>query len=412
MNIEEEKRAQRAFRARLAISGTFMANGFILSSWVSRIPGITDKLDMSNGETGTALMSIALGSMAIFPFAGKLVGRYSSATVTPLSGCILALALPFTALAPNIYVLILALLVAGIGNGGTEVAMNSQGVEVERLARTNIMNSLHGFYSLGAFIGAGIGAGAAALDIEPLIHFSVMTLICLAIYITGRRFLVPDATDSAPDDAPTFALPPRSLWLLGLVGISAAVGEGAVADWSGLYLNDDLGTSAGFAALGFASFQLAMLIGRFTGDRIVAGIGAVRVLRYGGLLAAAGLAMGVVLHVPLAALIAFLLAGLGLAVGFPLVMSAAGNRKDLPRGQSVAGISTLAYSGFLAGPPMLGWFAEATSLRAMFVIVTLLCFVVVIFAQAAEGAGAIEDEQAIPAASQSPAPPATPLPGD
>jgi fucose permease len=205
--------------------------------------------------------------------------------------------------------------------------------------------------------------------------------------------MIPDDTDTAHEEAPTFALPPRSLWLLGLVGISAAVGEGAVADWSGLYLNDHLETSAGFAALGFAAFQLAMLVGRFTGDRLVAAFGAVNCLRAGGTLAAIGLAIGLVVDKPAPMLLAFMMAGLGLAIGFPLVMSAAANRADLPRGQSVAAISTLAYSGFLAGPPMLGWFAEATSLRSMFVIVTLLCLVVVIFARAARGAGVVEKDR-------------------
>lgn len=394
MDIQDEVRARRAFRARVAISGTFLANGFILSSWVSRIPDVTDTLDLSKGQTGTALMAIALGSMSIFPFAGKLVGQRGSASVVVVSGCLLALALPFMALAPNIFLLFGALFVAGVGNGGTEVSMNSQGVEVERLARSNIMNSLHGFYSLGAFIGAGLGAGAAALKLDPVIHFSIMTAICLVIYTTGRRFMVPDAPAAVQQNAPTFALPPRVLWLLGLVGISAAVGEGAVADWSGLYLNRDLGTSTGFAALGFASFQFAMLIGRFTGDRFVARMGAVRYLRYGGLLAAGGLAMGMAVNQPFPSLVAFMLAGFGLAAGFPLVMSAAANRKDLPRGQSVAAISTLAYSGFLAGPPILGWFAEATSLRTMFLVVMLLCLIVVVFAQAATGAGVVEEERA------------------
>jgi len=394
MDLQDELRSRRAFRARLAISGTFLANGFILSSWVSRIPDVTDTLEMSKGQTGTALMAIALGSMLIFPFAGKLVSQRGSAAVTVISGSTLALALPFMALAPNVFLLFAALFVAGVGNGGTEVAMNSQGVEVERLAGTNIMNSLHGFYSLGAFVGAGIGAGAAALSIDPRLHFTVMTVICLVIYTTGWRFMLPDSHVAHQPDAPTFALPPRVLWLLGLVGISAAVGEGAVADWSGLYLNRDLGTSTGFAALGFASFQLAMLVGRFSGDRIVARIGAVRCLRYGGLLAAIGLGLGMAINLPFPSLLAFMAAGLGLAVGFPLVMSAAANRDDLPRGQSVAAISTLAYSGFLAGPPMLGWFAEATSLRAMFLVVMLLCLLVVFFAQAATGAGVVEEERA------------------
>jgi MFS family permease len=393
MDIRDEQRAERAFRARLAVSAAFLCNGLILAAWISRIPEITDGIGMSTGHTGTALMGLALGAITIFPFAGRLVSVYGSANVLLASGLALAAIMPFAAFVPSVYLLFAVLYLSGIGVGGKEVSMNSQGVEVERLARTNIMSSLHGFYSVGAFAGAGIGALLASFGVSPKVHLTAICVACGVIYVAAWRWMIPDAPSSrGSSPPPAFAFPPRSLWVLGLVGIAVAVAEGGVADWGGLYLNDELYRSPGFAALGFAVFQLAMLAGRFTGDRLVARFGAVQVLRTGAAIAAAGMAFGVGVGQAIPVLIGFTLSGLGVAVAFPLVFSAAANRRDLPRGQSVAAISTLAYTGFLAGPPVLGWFAQLTSLRTMFGVIALLCALVVVIAGAVDGAGEIMEE--------------------
>ncbi len=380
--------AERKKQARIATSTIFFISGWILSSWVSRIPTITDKLDLSNGVTGIALMSIAAGSILAFPNVGRLVAKRGSAPVAIVSTLILICALPLIGLAPHVLLLMPLLFCMGIGNGGMEVSMNSQGVEVERFLGTNIMSSLHGFYSLGAFAGAGVGAGFAALDVVPVAHYLVVSTIGLIALFAVKGWLVPDLEhEPIPgEEAPSFAIPPRALWVLGMVAFSAAVCEGAIADWSGLYLDDGLKTSAGFAALGFASFQLAMLIGRFSGDNLVRRFGPVKIARRGGLIAGTGLAIAIGIGRPIPTLIGFMAAGIGLAVAFPLAMSAAGNYPGLPSGRSVASVATVGYIGFLAGAPILGWFAELTSLRVMMFGVAMLCFMVAIFADATKAA--------------------------
>ena len=374
----------------MAISAIFFVNGIVMASWVSRIPTITDKLNLSNAATGTALMAIAVGSLFAFQVVGRLLVRRSSATVTFAFAVLLVAALPFAALAPSIYLLIAALLVLGFGTGGMDVAMNSQGVEVENAVETNIMSSLHGFYSLGAFVGAGLGAAAAALDLPPWAHFVIIAVFGLATILSTRHWMVPDAPEAKHqhDEAPVFAFPPRALWLLGLVAFSAAVCEGAIADWSGLYLKNELGTSAGFAALGFASFQLAMLIGRFAGDGMVRRFGPVQIVRRGGLIASIGVAAALLIGLPVPTLLGFMAAGIGLATAYPLAMSAAGNYKFLPRGQSVASVATVGYTGFLVGPPVLGWVAHVTSLTWTIGVVSVLCLLVAVFANATHDAGA------------------------
>ncbi|CAN5568897.1 MFS transporter [soil metagenome] len=380
--------AERKRQARIATSTIFFISGWVLSSWVSRIPTITDKLDLSNGVTGIALMSIATGSILAFPNVGRLVAKRGSAPVAIVSTLILLLSLPLIGVAPHVLVLMPLLFCLGIGNGGMEVSMNSQGVEVERFLNRNIMSGLHGFYSLGAFAGAGAGAGFAALDIEPVLHYCIVSALGLIALFAVKSWLIPDEAHQAVEGepAPSFAIPPRALWVLGMVAFSAAVCEGAIADWSGLYLDDGLGTSAGFAALGFAAFQLAMLIGRFSGDGMVRRFGPVKIARRGGLVAGTGLAIAIAIGMPVPALIGFMAAGIGLAVAFPLAMSAAGNYPGLPSGRSVASVATVGYIGFLAGAPILGWFSELTSLRVMMFAVAALCFMVAIFADATKAA--------------------------
>jgi fucose permease len=381
MTHAEVRRAQRdAWRAIAAI---FLISGFALSSWISRIPTITDKLDLSTGHVGTALMAIAAGAIVAFPTTGRFVDTLGSARTLQIFGLIMLCTLPVIGLAPNLLILIPILFVFGAGNGGLDVSMNAQGVTVEKFVGRNIMNSLHGFFSIGTFAGAMLGAGAAALDIPPFAHFLVVTAIGLTVLWRVRDWLQPDPQETqAKEPAPAFALPPRPIWLLGALAICVSMSEGAMADWRGLYLHHYLGTSGGFAALGFASFSVFMLIGRFTGDQMVALFGAARMVRSGAILAAIGLGIAVLINEPVAMLAGFGAVGLGLSVAYPLVFSAAGNHPTLSAGRAVAGVATLGYAGFLAGPPLLGWLAEPTSLRVVMAVIVCLAALTAVLAPA------------------------------
>jgi fucose permease len=373
--------------AWLAIAAVFFVNGVTLASWISRIPTLTDRLDLRPGQVGLALMALATGALVAFPFTGRLVDTRSSATTVMLFALIMVLALPVVGASSHLVALILALCIFGFGNGGMDVAMNAQGIQVERFAGRSIINSLHGCFSLGAFIGAAVGAGAAQLDVPPLLHFLGVSAFGLVTLWQVRRWLIPDARDPRqPDSAPAFALPPRSLWLLGALALCASVAEGAMADWSGLYLRDVLQTSGGVAALGFAAFSVAMLVGRFSGDALVRRFGAPTLVRSGGVLAAAGLGIALVLNQPVVMLLGFAAVGLGLSVIYPLVFSAAGNHPTVSAGRAVASVATVGYGGFLAGPPILGWLAELTSLRAIFGLIVLLAAATAALADATRSA--------------------------
>lgn len=375
-------------RARLAVSAIFLINGFALASWISRIPAITDKLDLSNGEVGTVLMSLAVGAIIAFPFAGRLIDSRSSAVATQVAAVVLFAALPFAGLAPQMLVLMAALAVFGAANGAIDVSMNAQGVEVERFCGRPIMSSLHGFFSVGAFLGASAGAGAAALDLAPAVHFLIVSVTGLIVLWRVRGWLIPDFPDERKhEDSPAFVLPHRSIWALGALLLCVSVSEGAMADWTGLYLHEELGTSTAFAALGFAVFSVCMVTGRFSGDFLANTFGPVRLIRVGCGAAAIGLAIALVLHDRWAMLAGFGVMGLGLAAVYPLVFSAAGNHPTLSRGRAVAGVATLGYSGFLAGPPVLGWIAEFTSLRTIMALLVVLTVGAVLLAGNVKTAG-------------------------
>jgi predicted MFS family arabinose efflux permease len=359
--------------AWLAIAAVFFVNGVTLASWISRIPTLTERLELSPGQVGLALMALAAGALVAFPVAGRLVDSRSSAFSVVCFGLVMILSLPILGIVPHLLVLMMALLLFGFGNGGMDVCMNAQGIQVERFAGRSIISSLHGCFSLGAFAGAAIGAGVAQLGAPPLVHFLGVSVCGLAALSSIRRWLIPDTRDPRQSDAAaTFALPPRSLWLLGALALCASVGEGAIADWSGLYLREVLGASSGTAALGFAAFSVAMLVGRFSGDALVRRFGAPRLVRAGGLLAALGLGVALLLNQPGIMLLGFAAVGLGLSIVYPLVFSAAGNHPTVSAGRAVASVATVGYGGFLAGPPILGWLAELTSLRTMMGLIVLL----------------------------------------
>ena len=359
----------------MAVSVVFFVNGFILAHWVARIPAVAGRLGLGEGQVGVVLLGMAVGALVAFPVAGRLITAFGSRSVTVAFGLAYALAMPLLALAPSLPLLFGALVLFGAANGGMDVAMNAQGVEVERGVSRPILGSLHGFFSLGGFAGAALGGGVAALGLAPLAHFGLVAIVSLVSVLATARALTPDAPweeDKKEEGAPAFSLPPRALWGLGAVAFCAAVGEGAMADWSALYLSGSLATSAGTAALGYAVFSLAMLAGRFAGDPMVARFGAVAMVRAGGLVAVLGLGLGLLVNTPSAAMVGFGAVGLGLSVVAPLVYGTAGNHPSIPRGPAVAAVATMGYSGFLAGPPVLGFVAQASSLRLALAAVVVL----------------------------------------
>ena len=359
------------WRARGGVGAVFFLNGFGYGSWVPRLAEIKDRLDLSEGQLGLALFMAAVGALFAMPLTGALAGRHGSRAATTLTVALYGLAVPGLALAPGLVGLGLALLAVGAASGALDVSMNAQGVAVERRYRRPIMSSLHGMFSLGAMAGAGAtGLVAGSLDLFP--HFLGVGALVVAVGLFACRPMLP-SSDEEGAKGPGFVRPRLGVLLPGVVALCALLSEGAIGDWSAVYLSGSLGAGTTLAATAFAAFSLAMAVGRFAGDRLVARVGGDVVVRAGGALAAAGLAATLLADQPVVAVIGFALVGAGLSCTFPVVLSAAARNPEMPPSAAIAAVCTLGYLGFLVGPPAIGGLAELIGLPAALGLVVLLC---------------------------------------
>lgn len=374
----------RVRHARWAVAAIFCVNGTIFGSWAPHIPLVQERLGLGPGMLGAALLAIAVGALAAMPVAGAAIGRVGSAVPTRIATVLLCLALPLPVLAPGLPALILAFLLLGAANGTMDVAMNAHGIAVERGLQRPVMSSFHGMFSLGGLIGAA--AGAVLLDlVAPTTHILLATAFVLAATAVALPHLLPGSAD-AGHAGTTFAWPDRLTIGLGALAFLVLMSEGAVLDWSAAYLRDQLGASPGLAATGFAAFSATMAIARFGGDWLRHRLGSVRLVRGSGLLAATGLALGLILGSPLAGVVGFACAGFGLGNTVPVLFGAAGRLPGVAPGTAIAAVATTGYTGFLAGPPLIGFVAEVTSLRLALSLLVLACLMVALFAQGARRA--------------------------
>ena len=221
--------------ARLAVSVLFFVNGAVFAAWAASIPGVKLALHLELGPLGLVLLAVPVGALAGMPLSAWLAPILGSGRVTTVSALIFCATLPLLALAPNPIALALALVAFGAAGGATDVAMNAQASEVERLAARPIMSSFHALFSLGGLAGSGAAAAAMALRVSPPVHLSAVALLAFLAALTASRSLRPPVVDR-PQRKPGFAFPPASLLGLGAMAFAVLLCEGAAADWSAVYL--------------------------------------------------------------------------------------------------------------------------------------------------------------------------------
>jgi MFS family permease len=367
----------RRSQARVGVAAVFCLNGFGYGSWVPRIAEIQAKLGLSEGELGIALFMAAVGALIAMPLAGAAAHRYGSRATTAVAVACFALALPALALAPGPLALGGVLLLFGATFASLDVAMNSQGVAVEKRLRRPIMSSLHGMFSLGGMAGAGATALIAGAGVGLLPHFASIAALVALLGVAACRPMLPAAAEGGAA-GPGFARPSLALLLPGLVALAGLLSEGAVADWSAVYLSKSLGAGTSIAAAAFAAFSLAMAAGRFSGDWLVGRLSGDTVVRAGGALAAAGLGLTLVIGHSAVAVLGFAMVGAGLSCVFPVVLSAAARVPGLPPSAAIAAVCTVGYLGFLVGPPLIGGLAELFGLPAALSVVVALCVLIAV----------------------------------
>jgi fucose permease len=372
----------------VAVALIFFVNGFVYASWVPRIAEIQTGLALSEGNLGLALLMVAIGALVAMPVTGGLIARHGSRTLTTVTIALLGIGLPLIGLADGFATLCLAFLFYGAATGALDVSMNAQGIVVERAYRRPIMSSFHGMFSLGAMAGAGATGLIAGAGVGIVAQFLAVGALTLLIGPLATRSMFSASAD-ATEQGPGFSLPNRRLLVFGLLAFCCLLGEGAVGDWSAVYLDQSLGADVKVAAVAFAVFSLMMALGRLTGDRVVARLGGGTVVSAGGALAALGLGGTLLIGRPEVAVVGFALVGAGLSCIFPVVLSAATRTPGISAGNAIAGVCTIGYLGFLVGPPAIGGLAELIGLpAALGAVVLLLVLVAVLGSRASERPGA------------------------
>lgn len=358
--------------ARIAVALGFFLNGVGFASWLVRIPDVQRRLALSESGLGLVLLGVSAGALIAMPLSGGLISRYGSRAVVRVSTLGFAGAVALAPHTPSALLLALSLALLGASSSIMSVALNTQAAAIERRYRRPIMAGLHALYSFGGLVGAGLGGLAAGLGLAAGWHLGLAALgVAAAAFVIAPALL--SATLDGASGGGAFARPTWPLVLLGVVSFCVLFGEGAMADWSTVYLRDVTGAGPGVAAAGFAAFSLMMAAGRTVGDALTVRIGAARVVRLGAATAAAGIGLAVTIPEIWAAVVGFAAVGAGLSTVFPTMLAAAGRVPGLSPSAAITAVSTLGYTGLLAGPPLIGFAAEAVSLRGGLALVGLMC---------------------------------------
>lgn len=361
-------------RVALGTRTVFLIAGLGMSSWAPLVPFASQRLQLSGASLGALLLCLGMGSLAAMPLTGSLVGRFGCRRVMLLSTLIVLATLPLLATLEVMWMMAATLIVFGAGLGMLDVAMNVQAVEVEKAARRPMMSGFHGFFSLGGILGAGAISLLLSVGLSPLLSVALVLLLMLLLLVASLPTLM--STRLHQPDQPWLVVPRGFVAFLGLLCFILFLAEGAVLDWGALLLLQRPGMSTAHAGLGYAVFSVAMTLGRLTGDSIIQRFGRFPVMLAGALTASAGLAMAVFLPSPLAALLAFLLVGFGLANTVPMLFNAVGNQQDMPANLGISAMTTLGYAGILSGPALIGFISQWLSLSGAFLLIALLLLAV------------------------------------
>lgn len=367
-------------RARLAVTITFIINGFSAGAFVARIPDFKRALDVSDGTLGASLLFVSIGVFLALGPSGRLAARYGSQPVIFYATLALALTLPLVGALYSLSWLRFSFFLFGLAIATQDVAMNAHAVAVEQRAGRRLMSVFHGMFSVGTLLGGILGGALSQLKISPLNQFIALMLVIIVIAISIKSRFLPAETDKHPIAHEKRIRHPFIFWILGIFGLFAAISEGAAGDWGGVLARDTFNATPFISTLPYIVFCTAMIVGRFSGDYLAHRFGASRVIALGGIIAGSGLLAGLLLGGIPALMIAWFLLGIGLSVVIPLMFSAAGTiaTRDfagvIAPSQAVARVSGVSYFGFVVGPPLIGFVAELVELRWALVLIVVFAY--------------------------------------
>ena len=357
-------RAREQIATRLA----FFIAGFSTAAWAPLVPLTKERLGLDDGSLGLLLLCLGLGSITAMPITGVLTTRIGCKAVITSSALLTLLTLPLLAALDGWLAMATAIAVFGAALGTLDVAMNLQAIIVERNSGRAMMSGFHGLYSVGGIAGASlVSLLLGSFGISPLLAAGLISAMSLILLVIAMPGLLPYGDDSS-EKSPLFAWPKGAVLFIGFLCFLCFLVEGAVLDWSAVFLMTERGSDIGLAGLAYAAFAVAMTLGRLTGDRLRTILGEQRVLLIGGILAAVGFAMVAFLPSAYANLVGFLLVGAGASNVVPVLFSVAGRTRAMPPSLAVTAVTTLGYLGILVGPALIGFIAHLTDLRMAFAL--------------------------------------------
>ncbi len=357
--------------ARIAVSTLFFADGCALGGWAPHIPDVQLRLNLNYQTLGFVLLASAIGAITTMPMAGALIHRFGSNRSSIFFALILCATIPLLLTHGTLPLLVVNLYFMGAFNGQLDVSMNAHAVEVQNRYQRPMLSATHGWFSIGGFAG-GLGAYAAAkLGVPPVTHLCVASVILATAVLTARPKLLPSSVDRN-SEGPKYALPQGILLYLGLITLFALIAEGGIWEWASVYLRTVLKSDGGTGALAFGCFSGGMAVGRFLGDRIIEKHGWGPTLRVSGALVGIGLALALTTNLHLVAIIGFTVVGFGVANIVPILFSASASLPGISPGVGLAAVSTLGYTGFLFGPPLIGFAARSVSLAFALGMIAIL----------------------------------------
>jgi len=357
----------------------FFIAGALFATWGVHVPTVKAHYALGERALAIAMLAAGVGALLALTQAGRVVGRFGPRAVTMAMGLVCAAGIASLVAFDSYAALLALMLVYGVASSLMDVSINAEASEIERLAGRPLMSGFHALFSLGGMVGAA--AGSLLHTVPPQQHLWGAAAVGVAIVLGGGSAML--RMNGPPSEREPLSLPTGPLLLLGVLAALGLVAEGAMYDWSVLYLKQELRADAGLAALAYASFSAAMAAGRFGGDAVRARIASVPLLRTSGALGAAGMALALLVPLPWAALAGFALVGLGFANVVPVLFSAAARVAGVTPAHGIAAVSALGYLGMMAGPPLIGVIAEARSLAVGLSVVVLAAAVLALAAKRA-----------------------------
>ncbi|WP_223549566.1 MFS transporter [Pseudomonas sp. A-B-19] len=358
---------------RMSTRIAFLIAGLLMSAWAPLVPLVKARAGLDDGGLGLLLLGLGGGSIVAMPFAGYLTAHYGCRPVVIWATIVLCAALALLSTLMWLPGVVIAVIIFGASMGMLDCAMNIQSVIVEKNSGQALQSGFHGLYSVGGIVGAGAMTALLTLGLDPLI-----AALCIVATVLGALYKAAPAllTYGTERGGPMFAVPRGIVLFLGVLCFIVFLTEGAMLDWSAVFLVSNRGLEPSIAGLGYASFAAAMTVGRLTGDAIVSKLGGVRVVALGGLCAAAGMIVSLGIDGWPASLVGYALVGAGCSNIVPVLFTAVGRQQRMPQAVAIPAVISMGYAGILIGPVFIGAVAHLSTLSfALGCVIVLLVFV-------------------------------------